>query len=114
MLLRLAPLGGNRHLGGKSPAGCNEGTQPLTCGLCLAAVLCCALQASLATLGQNLQPRVSAPGVDWIVEGIAKRQINNMMHDLRVEVQRINAGAPIIPCPLFMAAGRNDDFLCFF
>lgn len=78
-------------------------------------------QSTLATLRQQIMPLVHGPGLDWIVTGtcsrqaaavltpisaqlygsvpnygcragICKRQLGNLVEDLKSEVQRLNAG----------------------
>ena len=55
-------------------------------------LICFAAQASIVTLCQKVMPTITAPGLDWIVVGVCKRQISNLMEDLKSEIKRINEG----------------------
>lgn len=52
-------------------------------------------KATMAVLHQNILPKVSAPGLNWVLTGICKRQIENMVEDVQKEVERLNKGEPI-------------------
>jgi hypothetical protein len=53
----------------------------------------CALQGTYAVLHQNILPCVSAPGLNWLVTKVCRAQIENMLRDLKQEIQRVNKGA---------------------
>jgi len=64
-------------------------------------------KASIVTLCQKVMPTITAPGLDWIVVGVCKRQISNLMEDLKSEIKRINEGKPIPPDQLRKMTGKS-------